>query len=309
VRALITGASGFAGAWLCRECAAAGDEVLALSRRGTVPDGCGRGIAVDLCDGAAVQEAVRAAAPDVVYHLAALTSVGRSWQDPARTLADNVGGSIHLLEALRQLGDDAPRVIWVGSCEVYGQAPALPVSEQVPIQPANPYAVSKAAGEMLAQVYRDAYGLDVVRARPFSHSGPGQAPVYLLSNLSRQAVEGRRAGVRTLHIVTGNPNTRRDFTDVRDVVVAYRSLIVKGVAGTTYNVCSGRDVAISDVADQLLALAHAELELVIDPELVRPVDVPVLRGDASLLHATTGWSPSIPLATTLADVLASWESD
>jgi GDP-4-dehydro-6-deoxy-D-mannose reductase len=314
VRALITGASGFAGAWLCRECAAAGDEVLALSRRGTVPDGCGRGIAADLCDGPAVQEAVRAAVPDVVYHLAALTSVGRSWQDPARTLADNVGGSIQLLEALRQLGDDAPRVIWVGSCEVYGQAPALPVSEQVPIQPANPYAVSKAAGEMLAEVYRDAYGLDVVRARPFSHSGPGQAPIYLLSNLSRQAAEGRRAGARALHIVTGNPNTRRDFTDVRDVVRAYRLLATAPAAGEpdaphgVYNVSSGVSVSAAEQVALLSELvAPIAVEHVVDPALVRASEVMDLRGDHSRLTALSGWEPRIPLRQTMSDTIAWWE--
>ena len=129
----------------------------------------------------------------------------------------------------------------------------------------------------------------------------------LVATAERLVEAARRAGAGTLRV--GTLTTRRDFTDVRDVVVAYRLLLLHGRAGTIYNVCSGRDVAISEVADELLALARAELELVTDPDLVRPVDVPVLRGDAGLLHATTGWSPSIPLATTLADVLTSWEAD
>ena len=314
VRALITGASGFAGAWLCRECAAAGDEVVALSRRGTIPDGCGRGVAVDLRDGAATHGAVGRAAPDVVYHLAALTSVGRSWQEPARTLADNVGASVQLLEAVRQLGADAPRIVWVGSCEVYGQAPALPTSEDAPIRPANPYAVSKACGEMLTEVYRDAYGLDLIKVRPFSHSGPGQPPIYLLSNLSRQAAAGRRAGARTLRIVTGNPSTRRDFTDVRDVARAYRLLATAPPAGEpgapagVYNVSSGVSVSAAEpVALLTELLAPIEVEHVVDPALVRATEVMDLRGDHARLTALTGWEPQIPLRQTMSDTLAWWE--
>ncbi|MGH2874952.1 MAG: NAD-dependent epimerase/dehydratase family protein, partial [Solirubrobacteraceae bacterium] len=193
LRALITGASGFAGGWLCRECAGAGDEVIALSRRGSVPDGCGRGVAVDLRNAAATAEATRSARPEVVYHLAALTSVGRSWEAPAQTLADNDAGSANLLEAVRRCAPSA-RVVWVSSCEIYGEPTALPIPEDAPVAPANPYAVSKASGEMLAEVYREAYALRIVRVRPFSHSGPGQLPIFLLSSLARQAAEGRRAG-------------------------------------------------------------------------------------------------------------------
>jgi GDP-4-dehydro-6-deoxy-D-mannose reductase len=163
-----------------------------------------------------------------------------------------------------------------------------------------------AAEAVALQAWRG-YRQPVIVVRPFNHIGPGQSPNFAVPALAKRIVEARRAGTRSLRV--GTLTTRRDFTDVRDVVVAYRLLILEGVAGTTYNICSGRDVAISDVADQLLALAHAELELVIDPALVRPVDVPVLRGDATLLHTATGWSPSIPLATTLADVLASWETE
>jgi GDP-4-dehydro-6-deoxy-D-mannose reductase len=143
--------------------------------------------------------------------------------------------------------------------------------------------------------------------RPFNHIGPGQSPNFAVPALAKRIVEAKKAGAHSLRV--GTLTTRRDFTDVRDVVVAYRMLILHGAPGTTYNVCSGRDVAIADVARELLALAGAELELVTDPDLVRPVDVPVLRGDAGLLLAATGWTPTIPLATTLADVLTSWEAD
>jgi GDP-4-dehydro-6-deoxy-D-mannose reductase len=308
VRALITGASGFAGGWLCRECAAAGDDVIALSRRGTVPDGCGRGLAADLLDSDGLAGIVRSAAPEVVYHLAALSSVGRSWQAPARTLRDNVGSAVNLLEAVRCSAPDA-RVVWVSSCEVYGEPAALPIPESAPVAPASPYAVSKATGEMLCDVYTASYRLNIVRARPFSHSGPGQRSIFLLSSLARQVAEGRRAGAARLRIVTGNPDTRRDFTDVRDIVRAYR-LLGEGSGGGVYNVSSGASVS---AAGQLTLLgelvAPLEIEHVVDPSQVRAHEVMDLRGDHSRLTGATGWEPEIPFRQTMADTLAWWEAE
>jgi GDP-4-dehydro-6-deoxy-D-mannose reductase len=312
VRALITGASGFAGSWLCRECAMAGDEVVAVSRRGTVPNGCGRGVAIDLRDAVAVGDLVRSVRPDVVYHLAALTSVGRSWEEPAQTLAENAQTSVGVLEALRELGPDV-RVVWVSSCEVYGEPATLPAAEDAPLRPANPYAVSKASAELLARVYADAHGLDIVLARPFSHSGPGQLPIFLLSNLARQAATGRRQGVSRLEVVTGNPDTRRDFTDVRDVTRAYRLLGTGelGEAGDdppVFNVSSGVSVSARQQVALLAELvAPMAVELVVDPQRVRAHEVMDLRGDPSHLTAATGWRPRIPLRQTMHDTIAWWE--
>ncbi|HWE10755.1 MAG TPA: GDP-mannose 4,6-dehydratase [Solirubrobacteraceae bacterium] len=317
LRALITGASGFAGSWLCRACAAAGDEVVAVSRRATVPDGCGVAVAVDLRDPQAVRDAVHSARPDVVYHLAALTSVGRSWEEPARTLRENAQTSVNLLEALRSLGGDV-RVVWVSSCEVYGEPAVLPAPEDAALQPANPYAVSKLSAELLAQVYADAHGLQIVRVRPFSHSGPGQRPIFLLSNLAQQAAAGRRAGAARLRIVTGNPDTRRDFTDVRDVVRAYRMLgtrVRRGSAdrdgatpGLVYNVSSGVSVSAREQVALLAELiAPIEVELVVDPQRVRAHEVMDLRGDPSSLTAATGWQARIPLRQTMLDTISWWE--
>jgi GDP-4-dehydro-6-deoxy-D-mannose reductase len=309
VRALITGASGFAGRWLCRECAAAGDDVVGASRRGTVPDGCGRGAAVDLRDAAAVGELVSAAAPDVVYHLAALTSVGRSWQEPAQALTENAQTAVSLLDALRDHAGDA-RVVWVSSCEVYGEPAVLPAPEDAPLRPANPYAVSKTSAELLAQVYADAHGLNLVRARPFSHSGPGQLPIFLLSNLARQAAAGRRDGVSRLEVVTGNPDTRRDFTDVRDVVRAYRLLGTGelGSASPVFNVSSGVSISAREQVALLAELmAPIAVELTVDPQRVRPHEVMDLRGDPSRLTAATGWRPRIPLRQTMLDTIDWWD--
>jgi GDP-4-dehydro-6-deoxy-D-mannose reductase len=308
VRSLVTGASGFAGTWLCRACAAAGDEVIALSRQGIAPDECGRRVAVDLRDGDAVTVAVRESAPDVVYHLAALSSVGRSWERPAQTLGENVATAINVLEAVRTAAPNA-RVVWVSSCEVYGAPSQLPTPEDAPLRPANPYAVSKATGELLTDVYASSYGLDIVCARPFSHSGPGQLPIFLLSSLARQAAGGRVAGAQRLEIVTGNPSTRRDFTDVRDVVRAYR-LLAAGARPGVYNVCSSVSVSASEQV-QLLAelLAPIVVQHTVDPARVRASEVMELRGSHALLTAATGWEPEITLRQTMADTIAWWEDE
>jgi GDP-4-dehydro-6-deoxy-D-mannose reductase len=295
MRALITGGKGFVGHWLAAHLKDSGDEVVAID------------IETDISDGPALRKVVAKAQPEAIYHLAAMTHVGESWENPSQVLKVNVLGTAELLAAARAL-ESPPIVLVVSSAEVYGVVtPAqLPLGEDTRTAPATPYAASKLAAEAVALQAWRGYGQPVMVVRPFNHIGPGQSPNFAVPALAKRIVEARKAGARSLRV--GTLTTRRDFTDVRDVVVAYRSLILRGTAGTIYNVCSGRDVAISDVAQQLLALADADLELVIDPDLVRPVDVPVLRGDGSLLHSTTGWAPSIPLATTLADVLASWEA-
>jgi GDP-4-dehydro-6-deoxy-D-mannose reductase len=251
---------------------------------------------------------VAEAQPEVIYHLAALSSVGRSWEAPAQTLSDNTSSAVNLLEAVRR---EAPRarVVWVSTCEVYGIPETLPISESAPMHPANPYAISKATGEMLASVYADAHGLDLVVARPFSHSGPGQLPIFLLSSLAKQAAEGRRAGASRLRIVTGSPNTRRDFTDVRDVVQAYRRLAGPGPQGV-YNVSSGHSVSAAEqVALLAQVIAPIAVEHVVDPGRVRAHEVMDLRGDHSRLSADTGWEPDIELRQTMTETIAWWEKN
>jgi GDP-4-dehydro-6-deoxy-D-mannose reductase len=308
VRVLITGASGLAGGYLARACHASGEEVLGISRRGTVSGLDGAGRVLDLCDGGAVHDLVASFAPDVVYHLAALSSVGRSWTEPARTMHENVGAAVNLLEAVRLHTPEA-RVLWVSSCEVYGPPAVLPVGEDAPVAPPSPYAVSKAAGDQLAEVYARAYGLHIVRARPFSHAGPGQRPIFLMSSVARRLAEARLRGEHVVEITTGNPDTRRDFTDVRDVVRAYRLLIERGVPGEVYNVSSGVSVSTGEQVRLAAGLvAPLKVRHVVDPAQVRASEIPDLRGSHERLTAVTGWQPEIPLRQTWADTLAWWES-
>jgi len=293
VRALVTGANGFVGSWLTAYLRDQGDEVVGIDRE------------VDITDAEAVRDAFVAASPDAVYHLAARANVGESWVDPEDVLQVNAVGTLHVLEAARAC-PAPPRVLLTSSAEVYGSVveDQLPVTETTPLAPVTPYAASKVAAEYLGVQAHLAYGLPVVRVRPFNHVGPGQSSGFVVAALAARIVEAARAGATS--IAVGNLGARRDLTDVRDIVRAYRLLMATGTPGEVYNVCSGRDVAISEVADRLLDLADTTLELVPDSELMRPVDVPVVRGDPSKIHDATGWEPELDLDTTLRDVLEQW---
>ena len=290
MRALITGAGGFAGGHLAAACRDAGDEVVEVSRA----------TGTDLRDAAAARDAISAAAPDVVYHLAARAHVGESWKDPQGFLADNLAMTLNVLDAVRA---DAPEavVVAVSSGELYGPPESLPVTEEAPLRPQNPYAVSKASADLLAGFYADAHGLRVIRARPFNHAGPGQEPTYAIASFARQAA----AGGDPVRIVTGSPDTRRDYTDVRDVVRAYRLLAERGDPGI-YNVCSGRTASARELIELLASAAGAALDHVVDPSLVRAHEVMEVRGSAERLRAATGWEPEIALERTLADTVAWW---
>lgn len=292
MRAYLTGASGFVGTWLQRHLAACGDSV-------TAP-----GPSLDVTDPAGIAEDLRSCAPEVVYHLAALTHVGRSWDEPAETFRVNAMGTLNVLEAASAC-HAPPLVVLVSSAEVYGPAPdGTPLDEHAELRPFTPYAVSKVSAEYLGLQAFLGRGLRVVRARPFNHVGPEQAADFVVAALARRMVEAEASGGGS--VAVGNLSASRDFTDVRDVVRAYRLLALHGVAGEVYNVCSGRDTTIASLAQQMAAMVSAPVTLVEEPALFRPVDVPVLLGDSSKLVAATGWAPEIPLDRTLADVLDHW---
>jgi GDP-4-dehydro-6-deoxy-D-mannose reductase len=290
MRAFVTGGSGFVAGWLRRHLAEAGDEVDSVDET------------IDIADGPAMSAVMAAARPDAVYHLAAFTHVGRSWDEPREALRVNAIGTFEVLQAARAC-DPTPRVLLVGSAEVYGVVTPdqLPVSEDAPLRPVSPYAASKVAAEYLGVQAFLGYGVPVIRVRAFNHIGPGQHPSFVVPALAGRIHEARTEGRRTLPV--GNLAARRDFTDVRDVVRAYRLLVERGQPGEAYNVCSGTAVSIEDVANRLLALSGADLELVVDPELSRPVEVPVLLGSPARITAATGWRPEISLDQTLRDVL------
>lgn len=294
MRSLITGGRGFVGHWLAEHLRGLGDHVVAIDRE------------VEITDPVALLGAMSSAAPDAVYHLAALTHVGQSWEEPLRVLEVNILGTAAVLAAARQCGT-TPRVLVTSSAEVYGAVTdpsRLPLREDSPTAPLTPYAASKLAAEAVVAQAHLGHDQHVITVRPFNHIGPGQTPSFAVPALAQRIVEADRRGASTIPV--GNLSARRDFTDVRDVVRAYRLLIESGRPGEVYNVCSGRDVSIGEIASGLLTMAGTTLEFETDPSLVRPVEVPVLRGDPGRLVAATGWKPEVPLDQTLADVLAYW---
>jgi GDP-4-dehydro-6-deoxy-D-mannose reductase len=297
VRALVTGAGGFVGVHLVRHLEEQGDDVLQLER--TV-DG------IDIADADALTDAVVAAKPEVVYHLAGAADVGGSWAAARETFLANALGTLNVLEASREAGAD--RVLAVTSADVYGRVSQdeLPIREDQPLRPVSPYAASKVAADALAQQAWLGHRLPVVRVRAFNHLGPGQSDRFLAPSLAARIARNERDGGDEVPI--GNMTPRRDVTDVRDVVRAYRLLIEAGEPGGVYNVCRGRAASVRQIAEALLGMARRPMRLVPDPALQRPVDIPVLVGDNTALRAATGWEPTIPLERTLTDVLEDWRA-
>ena len=285
--AFVTGGSGFVGRHLVAEL---GDRAVAPPRA-----------ELDLLDADAVRRALADARPESVFHLAAHASVGRSWEEPATVLRDNLAMTVNVLEALRLEAPDAVAVV-MSSGEIYGPPARLPVDESAPLRPQNPYAVSKAACDLLAGQYADSQGLRVIRMRAFNQAGPGQSDDYVIGTVTRQVAEAEAAGGGEVR--TGNTELARDYTDVRDTVRAY--VAATGLPADAYNVCSGRSATVQEIIEHATRAARVEIRHEIDPERVRAHDVPEVRGSAQRLAKASGWSPAIPLEQTVADALDYW---
>ena len=310
MRALITGAEGFAGGHLVRHLQAAQPE---LSLYGTarpgvqVPAGLEDQLAgiypLDLKDGPAVQAMLAEVRPDAIYHLAAQAAVPRSFEDPWETLENNIRSQLNLILGLLAL-DLRPRVLVISSAEVYGAVPAeqMPITEDMPLAPSNPYSVSKVAQDMLGLQYFLSHGLPVLRVRPFNHIGPGQATGFAAAAFAVQIARIEQ-GLQPPVIEVGNLSAERDFCDVRDVVAAYRLVVTHGEPGEVYNICSGQAVSIQQLLDVLVSYSRASVQVRVDPQRLRVVDRPLVVGSAARLQAATGWAPSVPLEESLLAVL------
>ena len=291
MRAAITGGAGFVGRHLAEHLETAGDNVVAL------------GPEVDVTDPDAILTAIEAARPDAVYHLAGVSHVGDSWDAPARVFRVNAEGTLNTLRACAAASVD--RVLVVGSADEYGIVTEadLPLTESAPLRPVTPYAASKVAAEFLTLQAFLGDGLGAIAVRAFNHTGPGQSDRFVVPAIASRIAAAEKTGDRRLPL--GSLDAVRDFTDVRDVVRAYRLLVERGQPGEVYNVCSGRGVSVGEMVATMVAATGAQLEVVIDPGLVRPIEIPRLVGDAGRLRDATGWEPQIPLDQTLRDVLAS----
>jgi GDP-4-dehydro-6-deoxy-D-mannose reductase len=314
VRVLVTGASGFVGGYLCEHLVAQGDLVVGISASGRWPRHLAhlnRSVRIEACDLTEIDETnlaqlLKRKQPEAIYHLAAQSNPHGSLKDPRGTWALNLGGTLNLLEAVKAAGlEPKPRVVLISSGVAYGNPlpEYLPVREDCPLRPNNPYAASKAAADLLGIQHVLAYGAAVVIVRPFNHAGPRQSATYVLAALARQVAEVE-AG-RASCVDVGNLDVVRDFTDVRDVVRGYRLLAQHGKAGEIYNLGTGQGTRLADALNYLTRLSHESITVRIDPARVRPVDQPLLVADAAKLRSATGWAPAFTIEQTLADMLQS----
>ena len=282
-RVLVTGAGGFVGRHLHERL---GDSFVPFEG--------------DVLDAEPLAASLRSVKPSAVVHLAAESSVGGSWENVAHVWSVNVVGTVTLLEAVRREQPSA-RVLFPSTGEVYGRAERVPTPEDEPVAPISPYAASKAAAELACSQAMRASGLDIVVARAFNHEGPGRDERFAIGSWTRQIVRLEHQGGGSL--LVGDLSAERDLTDVRDVSRAYALLLDPSVPAGTYNVASGRSVAMREVVDRLVGLATVPITVEQDEARLRPADIPQLAGDTSRLRAATGWKPEIALERTLADTL------
>ncbi|MFH1390649.1 MAG: GDP-mannose 4,6-dehydratase [Candidatus Margulisiibacteriota bacterium] len=310
MKAFITGINGFAGSFLAEALLKSGRQVAGSVQPGTPLENLAaietklKLFPLDLNDSASLEKILAVEAPDEIYHLAAVSSVKESLDDPRKCFIVNVLGSLNLLESVR-LHLPKATVVLVTSSEIYGEVlnEKVLTSESSPIIPKSPYAVSKAALDQLGRVYAKTYGLKVIMARPFSHTGPRQTPTFFVPTVAKQVAELEKSGGGEIKV--GNLDIYRDFTDVRDVVDAYILMAEKGKSGEAYNICRGENQHLKSLADKLIALARVPIKVTIDPDRYRKVDLTSMKIDNRKLKAL-GWQPIIPIDTTLADILAYW---
>ncbi|HOO06925.1 MAG TPA: GDP-mannose 4,6-dehydratase [Ruminococcus sp.] len=306
-RALIIGGGGFAGGYLIRELTAAGYEVHATCLPEEEICGDCAVYSLDIGDVPAIEGLLAKVMPDVVFHLAAQSSVAVSWKKPALTAQVNVVGAVNVLEAVRLSQRPDTRLLLIGSGEEYGFIPkdACPLSEEEKLRPGNIYAATKVCQEMIGQIYSRSYGMDIVMTRSFNHTGPGQSPTFVVSEICRQIAAAEQPGAPA-ELLIGNTDAKRDFTDVRDVVRAYRLLAEKGVSGRVYNVGRGSAAAISQILETALSMSQVQIAVIRDPKRLRASDIPIIEPDVSLIFADTGWSAKISIEETVRDTLEWW---
>jgi GDP-4-dehydro-6-deoxy-D-mannose reductase len=309
-RALITGINGFVGGYLAEHLIerqwhvggiATSAEIRLPSLRPHVDF-----ISVDLLDAQATRRALKHTRPDVIFHLAAQAHVPTAVAHPVETITNNLQIQLQLFEAIRGLSLD-PLIVVACTSEEYGSVRPddIPIDEETPLRPSNPYAFSKVAQDMLALQYFLGYGMRTIRLRLFNHIGPRQSDSYAIPAFAHQ-IARIEAGLQEPIVRVGNLDVQRDFTDVRDVARAYELAALQGVPGEVYNVGSGRAVALREILRMLIGLSTATIVVEPDPARIRPVDVPVIACDATRFYRQTGWHPTIALHRSLADVLAEW---
>lgn len=309
-KALIIGASGFVGPYLARQLSGESRMQVYATKRlnGKRVDIPAEVYDLNILNKDEIVDLLYKIRPDYIFHLAAQSSVALSWENPGLTIDVNIKGSVNVLDAVRELYYK-PRVVLIGSGEEYGhiRPGETPISEDNHLRPGNLYAATKACQNMIAKIYTTAYDMELVMVRAFNHIGPGQAPIYVVSDFCRQVVEIEK-GLREPVMMVGNLKAMRDFTDVRDVVRAYALLAQYGKPGETYNVGSGHAISIREILDLIIAQSDVDVEVKVDPNKIRPVDVPIIEADTAKLREATGWERKIPLTQTIRETMDYWRN-
>lgn len=309
-KVLVTGVCGFVGQHMITYLSGKPSvEVFGIDRKSNFKHYTGEEqdfefLSIDLNDAERVRVIIEDYRPDIIIHLAALSSVGKSWYNPSKTFSNNTELLLNILEALR-LSKIKCRLLSVGSSEEYGIAEKneLPLTEDRKVKPSNPYAVSSVAKQNLSDVYVRGFGIDIVKTRSFNHLGPGQASNFFIPSIARQLAMMQDDDLKPSKLVVGDLSILRDFIDVRDVVKAYWILICQGRKGETYNVCSGKGVKLRKVVSILIELTGKNVEIEVDESRLRPVDNPFIIGSNQKIQSEMGWKPEVSLRESLVDTL------
>lgn len=315
MKAFITGISGFAGFHLAEFLLKEGMDVSGMVhdkkkcrdlKAGTSGPSIGKDVRLlegDVRDSGLLSRIIKKVRPDEIYHLAAISNIPYSLKNPGLAFEVNFHGTLKLFDAVLKSGISA-KVLFVGSSDSYGDiSPSrLPIKEDAPFRPASPYALSKAAADLLSYQYFRNHGLHVLRARPFNHIGPGQDASFVCSNFAEQ-VARIKAGKAKPVVKVGNLSAKKDFSDVRDVVRAYRLILKRGKPGEAFNICGGKAYSISSILRKLVQISGMEIEIRYEEKRFRKVDTRIIFGDYSALRSRTGWMPKIPLEESLKNIL------
>ncbi len=299
MKALITGSTGFVGPYLKKELEGHGYKVFGLARNN--PENFENVFRGDIRDSNFVNQAVKKILPDEVYHLAGFSSVKKSFEDPELTMEINLGGTKNLLEAITKFCP-CTKILIVSSTDVYGKPKHVPISENEETHETSPYSKSRIAQEKLVKEYDS---LNIIISRSFSHTGPGQQEIFVLSDFVKQVIDIEK-GIKKPIVFTGNISFIRDFSDVRDVVRAYYLLLLKGKRGETYNVGSGIGYKLRELLEKIIDLSKIKIEIKQDESKMRPVDIAELVADISKIETSTGWKPIYSIDRTICDLLDYW---
>lgn len=313
---LITGITGFAGSWLAQYLSSQekteiiGTYLNSKTHRNVANlENRIRLVQCNLLKKENVEQLIKEEKPDAVYHLAAIASPALSFKEPESVLTNNIASELYVFEALRSAELTGTKILIVSSADVYGKVePAdLPIDEETKMQPTNPYAVSKIAQDYLALQYFLSYSMPIIRIRPFNHIGPRQSADFVVSSFARQIAEIEK-GKKEAILSVGNLDTRRDFTDVRDMACAYSLALEKGVPGAVYNIGTDKSQTIKETLLTLLSFSKIDIAIQEDDQLIRPTDTQELLCDSTKFRKKTGWQPEIPIEQTLKDTLDYWRS-